>query len=131
MGTRPLGSSSEFLEPLLKYEEWAYQKESWVFHEGGFISLYSMSDELKYPAADKESDSPAPIDKEDKEGDHNRRYSYEVGGMIQGMIVVRVIAINPILNRPLILCRGVFCFRNVSGFRGRNVLWCFIHPNLL
>ena len=54
--------------------QWPHQQVDWVFEEGRLIPLDGMSDKLEYPTGNKQSERPAPVEKEQRQRHDDHRY---------------------------------------------------------
>ncbi len=87
---------------MLENEERAHQQKAGIFHEGGSVAFDSMSDELKNPSTDEESQAPLPIEENHHQGCHDGRNPDDMRGMIHGVFVISMVAVYPALH-----CSGV------------------------
>lgn len=90
--------TGEFAKALLDDEKRADQQEARVLHEGRFVALDTVTDELQDPAADKQPHAPLPVEKDHHQRDDDGGDPYEVGQVVERMVVIGSIAVDPAID---------------------------------
>ncbi len=90
--------AGEFAEPLLDDEKRTDEQESWILHEGRFVPLDSVTDELQDPATDKQPEAPLPVEEDHHQGSDDGGDPYEMGQVVERMVVIGSIAVDPTVD---------------------------------
>ena len=74
-----------------QHPKWSYQKVDGIPEKGRLISFDRVSYKLQYPANDEQQQRPAPVEKEQRQGEDNHRYPDAVREPVQRVLMLRFV----------------------------------------
>lgn len=79
------------------------QQIHWVFEKGRLVAFDGVADELENPADDKQPERPTPVEKKQRQRNHNQRNADGVRQLVERMLVLGLVVFDEGFRHLLIL----------------------------